>query len=306
MREEFVSPARLPQKKSSRSSIASAEDYEVCRQIMKRSSKNYSHASFYLPADKSKHVEALYALLRVGDDRVDVSHHGFTDPLEAIDHWEHAYWQAFAHGSSPEPVMRAYLDTALKFAIPADTMAAYYRAMRDDLAVTRFPTFPDLLHYMNGSAIPVGRAMTYILGVRPTHKIADALKGADSLSIAMQLSNFWRDVGEDWQKGRVYIPLEDMERFEYSLDDLASGKITVGFKALLEFEIERTERYYDQARRSIRMLASGRFAVLTALEIYHSIHSSIRSNRYDIFTQRAGPSILQKLGLTLKAWWQES
>jgi 15-cis-phytoene synthase len=306
MREELISSATTPRRKSAPSSIASPQDYAVCRRIMQRSSKNYSHASFYLPADRLKHVEALYALMRVGDDRVDVSHHGFQDHRAAIDHWEHAYWEAFHRGNSPEPVMRAYLDTALKFEIPADTMAAYYRAMRDDLTVTRFPTFADLLYYMDGSAIPVGRAMTYILGVLPSIQIQEALPGADSLSIAMQLSNFWRDIGEDWQKGRVYLPLEDLEHYDYSLDDLAANKVTPAFKALLEFEFERTERYYQTARRSVKMLASGRVAVTTALEIYRSIHANIRANRYDVFSQRASPSILQKIGLTLKAWWQAS
>lgn len=306
MREELISSTPTPRRKSAPSSIASAQDYAFCQQIMRRSSKNYSHASLYLPNDKLKHVHALYALMRVGDDRVDVSHHGFQNHQAAIDHWEHAYWQAFKLGSSPEPVMRAYLDTALKFAIPAETMAPYYRAMRDDLTITRFPIFTDLLHYMDGSAIPVGRAMTYILGVRPPHKIIDALPGADSLSIAMQLSNFWRDIGEDWQRGRVYIPLEDLELFRCCLEDLAASRITPDFKALLEFEFERTEQYYQQARHGVKMLASGGFAVMTALEIYRSIHANIRANSYDVFSQRASPSTLQKICLTLKAWWQAS
>ncbi|HEY5669499.1 MAG TPA: squalene/phytoene synthase family protein, partial [Anaerolineales bacterium] len=115
-----------------------------------------------MPADKLLHVEALYALMRVGDDRVDVSHQGFRTPLEAIEDWEKTYWLAFERGESPHPVMRAYLDTAIKFGIPAETMSAYFRAMKEDLTVTRFPTFNHLLHYMEGSAIPVGRAMTHI------------------------------------------------------------------------------------------------------------------------------------------------
>lgn len=306
MSGETYSPVKLSFQKARPSSIASADDYAICRQIMQRSSKNYSHASYFLPADKLKHVEALYALMRVGDDRIDVSHHGFRDHREAIDHWEYAYWEAFAVGSSPEPVLRAYLDTAYKFSIPVMTMAAFYRAMCDDLTISKFPTFADLLHYMDGSAIPVGRAMTYILGVNPSVQLQDALTGADSLSIAMQLSNFWRDIGEDWQKGRVYIPLEDMERFGYSLAELADGKITASLRSLLEFEFKRSEVYYRRARCCVTMLASGRLAVLTALELYRSIHASIRANHYDIFTRRAGASTLQKLGLSLKAWWQLS
>jgi phytoene synthase len=275
---------------------------------MLRASKNYSTASKYLPAEKLPHVEALYALMRVGDDRVDVSHSGFSSPLEAIDDWEATYWEAFSRGSSPHPVMRAYLDTAIRFGIPSETIAAYFRAMRADLTITRFPAYSDLLHYMDGSAIPVGRAMTYILGVSyertgPFYTFEDALHGADSLSIAMQLSNFWRDIGQDWRIGRVYIPQEDMQRFGYYESDLAAGRINANLVDLLEFEFERTESYYTVARQSVKMLESGRWAVMSALEIYQGILASIRRNHYDIFSRRAGSGYYRKIGFALKSYW---
>jgi 15-cis-phytoene synthase len=301
--DQPLNPARsLPQAQAS-AGIASPEDYKVCRQIMLRASKNYSAASKYMPAEKRPHVEALYAVMRVGDDRVDVSHAGFCSPLEAIDDWEATYWQAFARGSSPHPVMRAYLDTAIKFGIPSETMAAYFRAMRQDLTITRFPTFAELLCYMDGSAIPVGRAMTYILGIRPGISIDDALHGADCLSIAMQLSNFWRDIGSDWNIGRIYIPQEDMERFGYSESDLAARRISQKLINLLEFEFERTEGYYNIARKSVKLLASGNFAVMSALEIYRGILTSIRRNHYDIYSRRAGPGYVRKIGLAFKSYW---
>ena len=278
-----------------------SEDYQVCREIMLAASKNYSFASSFLPAEKLRHVEALYALMRVGDDRVDVSHQGFRSPLEAIDDWERTYRHAFAYGTSENPVMRAYLNTALLFSIPEETMQPYFRAMRDDLTVARFPRFEDLLYYMEGSAIPVGRAMTYILGVRPPFTIEQALKGADSLSIAMQLSNFWRDIGYDWNIERVYLPLEDMERFHVSEQDIADGRVSSNFIELLEFEFARTETYYQTARASVGLLASGRWGVMSGLEIYRSILGSIRRNRYNVFQFKAGASTPRKLGLALKA-----
>ncbi len=284
--------------------VADSVDYDACWQIMRRASRNYTAASRYLPEDKLHHVAALYALMRVGDDRVDVSHSGFRNPLEAIDDWEKTYWLAFERGESSHPVMRAYLDTSLRFGIPPETMASYFRAMRSDLTTKRYPTFLDLLDYMDGSAIPVGRAMTYILGVRPPFTIADALPGADSLSIAMQLSNFWRDIGADWRIGRVYIPLEDLQRFGYDEKHLSERQITPNFVALLEFEFERTEAYYAAARPSVKMLASGNWAVMSALEIYRSILSSIRRNRYDVFSRRAGAGAVRKFGLALKSFWQ--
>lgn len=283
---------------------ASQGDYAACRGVMRAASKNYSSASNYLPARLRPHVEALYALMRVGDDRVDVAHGEYASPQAAIDDWERAYEDAFSHGGSPHPVMRAYLDTALRFAIPRETMHPFFRAMRADLTVGRYPRFIDLLEYMQGSAIPVGRAMTHILGVRPGYTLAEALEGADSLSIAMQLTNFWRDIGEDWQRGRIYIPLEDMERFGVTEAHIAGARPETAFVELLEYEFERTQAYYRHARRAVPMLAAGRWAVMSSLEIYRAILPAIRSAGYDVFTRRSGTGRLAKIGIALKCRWQ--
>ncbi len=257
--------------RSSSRKIASPQDYQLCRRIMRAASRNYSFASAFFPSRVLPHVEALYALMRVGDDRVDVSSAGFSSALEAIDDWEKLYWDAFDRGDSPHPVMRAYLSSAIECGIPKETMAPYFRAMREDLTITRFPTFEHLLHYMEGSAVPVGRAMLHILGVRRPYTLQEAMPGADSLSIAMQLSNFWRDVGADWNINRLYIPLEDLERFGYTEADLASQRINACWKDLLEFQFNRTEGYYARARRSVVYLASGRWAVMSGLEVYRAI-----------------------------------
>lgn len=277
-------------------------DYEQCRNIMKSASKNYSFASLFFPRDKLPHVEALYALMRVGDDRVDVSYHGFRSSLEAIDDWENKYREAFQHGDSPHPVMRAYLNTARTFDIPAGLMNDFFRAMRDDLKITRFPTFGDLLHYMDGSAIPVGRAMVHILGARNNQPVQNLFPGADSLSIAMQLSNFWRDIGQDWEIGRVYIPLEDLDRFEIHESEIAERKITEKFVNLLKFEIERTETYYHKAQPCIKELDSGRWAVMMGFQTYRSILSSIRRNNYDVFHKRAQLGATRRLVLSPSAF----
>jgi len=282
--------------------IATPADYAACRQVMQKASRNYSFASRFLPADKLHHVEALYALMRVGDDRVDVSYEGFSSPLEAIEDWERTYWRAFQNGDSPDPIMRSYLNTAIECDIPADTMQAYFRAMKEDLTITRFPTFSDLMHYMEGSAIPVGRAMTYILGVEQPYTIVEALPGADSLSVAMQLSNFWRDIGDDYARiGRIYIPQEDLVAFDYTENDLAAARVNQQLIELLEFEFVRTENYYRQAVDAVGMLASGRWGVMSGLEIYRAILTSIRRNGYDVFNRRARAHKLRKLGLVARA-----
>lgn len=277
-------------------------DYAACHQIMRAASKNYSFAARLLPPRSVPHVAALYAVMRIGDDRVDVTSGRFPSPLAAIEDWRDSYWRAFDTGDSHEPVLRAYVHTARQFHIAPDLLNSYFRAMIDDLTITRFPTFADLMHYMEGSAIPVGRAMTHILGTRTAH-IADAYPAADALSIAMQLSNFWRDIGEDLQRGRVYIPGEDLQRFGLSEQDIAAGVRDTRMIRLLEFQFARTEVYYAQARAGVSLLASGRVGVMSALELYRAILPSIRRNEYDVYCRRAGTSKLRKIGLVGRAWW---
>lgn len=276
-------------------------DYAVCRAIMQKASKNYSFANRMLPQDKAHHVTALYAVMRIGDDLVDVDHGGFASPQAAIEHWQAAYWRVFEAGDSPHPALRAYVATAHTFNIAPELLSTYFRAMIEDLTITRFPTFDDLLHYMDGSAIPVGRIMSHILGTT-TPCVEDAYPQADALSVAMQLSNFWRDIGEDWERGRVYIPQEDLERFQYSEQDLAARRIDNRLTDLLEYEFARTETYYQAARQGINKLATGRLGVRSALELYRAIMFAIRRNDYDVFTRRAGAGKARKLGLLGKAW----
>ena len=291
---------------SKRMSKQLRDDYRLCRKIMRQASRNYTFASLFLPRSVRRHVEALYALMRVGDDRVDVSHAGFDTPLKAIDNWEHEYYRAFETGDSAHPVVRAYVDTAIRFAIPVDTMAPYFQAMRDDLTVKRFETFDDLVQYMHGSAVPVGRGMTYILGVTEPHSFEEALPMADSLAIAMQLTNFWRDIREDWDRGRIYIPCEDLERFGYSEKDIAEHRVNGAFAELLEFEFDRTERYYRQAREGVSMLMRGRLGVLGSLRIYHAVLDDIRRRRYDVYSGRAGAGLLKRAAIIARTWWSES
>ncbi|MGA9532069.1 MAG: phytoene/squalene synthase family protein [Anaerolineales bacterium] len=287
-----------------REQIATPDDYVVSREVMLTASRNYAFASQFLPADVRPHVEALYAFLRVGDDRVDVSYEGFDSPAAAIDDWEHQYRRAFASGRSDHPVLRAYLQTARKYSIPESVMDPYFRAMRQDLDINRFSTFTDLMRYIEGSALPVGRAMTYILGEQSGASFQAALHRADSLSIAMQLSNFWRDIGEDWARGRVYLPLEDMRAFGVSEADLAAHRVTPAFVGLLKFEISRTQSYYREAFEGVGMLASGRWAVMSGLLIYQAILTGLIKNNYDPFQKRARANDVIKLWLVVKAAWK--
>jgi phytoene synthase len=284
--------------------VAAPEDYAECRRVMFAASRNYSFASRFFPRRVLYHVEALYAFLRTGDDRVDESHQGFASSRTAIDDWERTYRHAFETQHSSYPVMRAYLNTALACGIPPETMVPYFWSMREDLTVTRYSHFAQLMRYMEGSAIAVGRAMTCILGVRPPCSLDEIIPRADSLAVAMQLSNFLRDVGQDWRRGRVYLPGEDLARCGVTEDDLAAGRVTERFVRLMEFQIERAEWYYRDAVSGVRRLKNGRWGIMAGMEVYHGIHDAIRRNNYDVFTRHAGTTRAQKLLLALRAWWR--
>jgi phytoene synthase len=278
-----------------------ARDFQICREVMNRASKNYSLAAKLLPRSKRPYVEALYAFLRVGDDLVDVNHNGFASPLDAIDNWESTYWSALETGSSTHPVMRSLLHTMRKFELPDDLMAPYFRAMKEDLTITRFPHFSDLIHYMEGSSLVVGRGMTYILGIRPAFEMTQVIPFADALSIAMQLSNFIRDVEEDWDRGRVYLPQEDLKKFGVSEEDIRTRHFTPGIRELIKFEIDRTMSYFNAAQKGIEMLASGRWGVRSALEIYRAILTELKVRGYNVFSGRASANKAKKILLIMKS-----
>ena len=284
--------------------VATPEDYAACRRVLFAASRNFSFAGRFFSRGVLHHVQALYAFLRVGDDRVDESHQGFASSSAAIEDWEQSYLKAFETLCSSHPIMRAYLNTALACGIPPETMVPYFRSMREDLTVTRYAHFTGLMRYMEGSAIAVGRAMTYILGVRPPYSLAEIIPRADSLAVAMQLSNFLRDVGQDWRRGRVYLPGEDLTRFGVTEDDIAAGRVTERFVQLMEFQIERAEGLYRDAVSGVRSLRNGRWGIMIALEVYRSIHDAIRRSNYDVFTRRAGTTRAEKLLLALRAWWR--
>ena len=269
---------------------------------MLAASKNYSFASRFLPRAVLRHVEALYALMRVGDDRVDVTYAGFDSPLAAIADWERTYWQAFETGHSDHPIMRAYLASASACGIPAAVMAPYFRAMKEDLTVTRYPTFADLLHYMEGSALPVGRGND-LHSRSPTalHDRRDATLRRRPLDrhAAQQLLARHRAGLADRPGLFARLKIWRVSGSPRPTSRQHGSRLTSS--RCWSSRSQRTEAYYRNARIAVRRLATGRVGVMAALEVYRGIHAAIRRNGYDVFTRRAGTTRLQKLGLALRA-----
>jgi phytoene synthase len=231
--------------------------------------------------------------MRYADEIVDTPHD--LPPgaqLAVLEEFEAETMAAVSGESVPNPVLRAFADTVRSCGIEPETITAFIESMKMDTRVFRYLTFSDLEVYTYGSAAVVGLMMCRVVGVAEGK--ADA--HAEALGVAMQLSNFLRDLGEDWRRGRVYLPLEDLEHFGYKERDLALGVVDERFVALMRFEIERARRLYAFADEGMGYIPRGRrFPVIVARELYSAILDRIEAQRYDVFSRRAQVSRPAKL-----------
>ena len=261
--------------------------YRECRRITRRLSSSYWWATVLLPADRRPHVHALYAFARVADDIVD---RPATDPASALAGFRRRFVETFEGADPPTPVLAAVAHTASELAIPREAFDRFFRSMEMDLTVEEYATWGDLLDYMEGSAAVIGEMMLPILEPVDT---AAALAPARSLGLAFQLTNFLRDIGDDLDLGRQYLPQEDLRTFGV---DLTERRVTPPFRELMQFEIERCRGLYRAADRGIELLPprSAR-CVGTASALYERILDAIEANHFDVFGRRATVSSARKL-----------
>jgi phytoene synthase len=273
--------------------LSLAESYDLCRRVQKAHSRTYYFSTRLFPAEVRPRVHALYAFMRYADEIVDHPHE--LPPgaqLSVLEEFEAETMAAVSGERVPNPVLRAYADTVRTCSIDPETIAAFMRSMKMDTRVFRYPTYSDLEVYTHGSAAVVGLMMCRVVGVDE----GKADPYAEALGVAMQLSNFLRDVGEDWRRGRVYLPLEDLARFGYTERDLASGLVDERFAALMRFEIDRARRLYQVADEGMGYIPRGRrFPVVVARELYAAILGRIEAQHYDVFSRRAQVSRPAKL-----------
>lgn len=280
--------------------LPSSADFATCRSLQKKHGTSYALATKFFPKEKRLATEALYAFFRVPDDLVDVAHaNDHHAAKQALDRFQDNWRNAIDSGTSEDPILRCTAWAFRRFAIPMEYGEAFLEAMKQDTEVERYESYEDLRQYMYGSAVVVGLMMTYVIGFSDKR----ALIHAAALGEAMQLTNFLRDVGEDWRdRGRIYVPLEDLRMFGVSEAMIASSQNTSEFKALMKFEIERADALYAQAEAGISLLSKdGRFAVRAASRLYQGILREIEKNNFQVFTQRARTSKFKKARLLLNA-----
>ena len=282
--------------------LSLAESYELCRKIQKAHSRTYYFSTGFFPPHVRPRVHALYAFMRYADEIVD--NPGVTslgEQLGGLEAFERETMAAVAGEPVANPVLRAYADTVRVCGIDPETIAAFMRSMKMDTRVFRYPTYRDLEVYTYGSAAVVGLMMCRVVGA--ADRRAD--RHAEALGVAMQLSNFLRDVGEDWRRGRVYLPLEDLERFGVSEAEVLEGVSSPRMQDLLRFQIARAHQLYDESWRGIGLLhPDSRFAVATAATVYRGILEKIEANNYNVFTRRASLSAAEKLTTLPQIVWR--
>jgi phytoene synthase len=258
------------------------ECYRHCRDIARVHSKTFYLSSLFLAPEKRRAVWAVYAFCRTADDIVDQVTPA-AERLAAIDYWERALLAAYS-GNAEDPIMVALHDAVSRFSIPIEPALDLLRGARLDITVRRYATYNDLREYCYLVASTVGLLTSPILG----YTSDAALEYGVALGRAMQMTNILRDVGEDARMGRIYLPLDEMQRFGYTESSLFEEVVDDAFVALMRFQIERVRRLYTEAEPGIAFLAvESRYTVRLALTLYRQILASIEANRYDVYSKRA-------------------
>lgn len=269
--------------------------YELCRRIQRSHSRTYYFSTRLFPGEVRPHVHALYAFMRYADEIVD--NPGALDPdeqLAALERFEAETVAAITGAEVLNPVLRAFANTVRDREIELEIISAFMKSMKMDTHVFRYPTFEDLEVYTYGSAAVVGLMMCRVVGV--ADRKADPY--AEALGTAMQLTNFLRDIGEDWRRGRIYLPLEDLERFGYPEEDVGRCIVDERFAGLMRFEIERARRLYAFSAEGMDYIPRGRrYPVVVARRLYAAILDRIEAQGHDVFTRRAETSRAAKVGV---------
>lgn len=273
------------------------EDWEACRSLHRRFGTTYYFSTRLFPARIRPRVHALYGFVRVPDEWVDHPTPLRADAAGQLAAYRRETIEGFRGTPPTQPVLRAFLDVARECGMTPTEPLLFLDAMESDLNVTRYPTYSDLERYMRGSASAVGLMLCDIMGVSRTAKITE---GAMALGEAMQLTNFLRDVGEDLDRGRIYMPLEDMDRFGVTEEDMINRRLSPEFISLIEFEIRRARKLYAVADEAIPDLpkAMQRPVRLSRL-LYSRILDRIEQGGYDVFHRRARTTPSEKLGVAL-------
>jgi len=221
-------------------SLSEARAY--CERLARSHYENFSVATWFLPKRLRQHFFNVYAYCRISDDLGDEVGDTATS-LRLLDRWEDELRACYS-GTPRHPVFVALAETVRTFGIPQHEFSDLLTAFRQDQSITRYETFADLLGYCRNSANPVGHLVLYLCG----YSDPERQKLSDFTCTALQLANFWQDVSVDYQKGRIYLPLESLRRVGVSEDDLAANRNTPAFCEMMKLEVARAREWFQKGQ----------------------------------------------------------
>lgn len=279
------------------------ESYLECKRLNSLHGKTYFLATLLLPKAKRPFVHALYGFARYADEIVDDLNSTLSEveKAHALQKWSDQILRDLVSGKSTDLIGAALIDTVTRFSIPLKYFEAFIHSMKMDLTITEYKNYEALMEYVYGSAAVIGLQMVPILGPLSP----GAYECAEKLGIAFQLANFIRDVGEDLDRGRVYLPLDELATFGVTRSDLEKRILTPEIIDALKFNIERVRRLQREAAPGIAMLdKSSRACIEAASELYCGIVDEVEAINYQIFTKRAKTSTWRRIKVAFPAWLQ--
>jgi squalene synthase HpnC len=284
---EYAIPAQAPSLR---------EAYAYCERLARSHYENFSVATWFLPKHLRQHFYNVYSYCRISDDLGDET--GDTSAsLQLLDEWEKEL-DACYKGAPRHPVFVALAGTVRQFNIPKQTFADLLTAFRQDQRVTRYQTFDDLLGYCHYSANPVGHLVLYLGGYRD----AERQHLSDFTCTALQLANFWQDVSPDYDKGRIYLPLEDLRNHGVTESDLANSNNSPPFIEMMRFEVQRAREWFD---RGLPLVDQVSRELAIDIELFsrggQEILNAIEGQNYAVLGNRPAISKTRKLALVARA-----
>jgi squalene synthase HpnC len=286
---EYAIPSAPP-------SLDEARDY--CRRLARSHYENFSVASWFLPKHLQQHFFNVYAYCRISDDLGDEV--GDTAAsLRLLDQWEAELDACYSDDERPRhPVFVALAETVRKFEIPKHEFVDLLTAFRQDQRVTRYERFDDLIGYCRYSANPVGHLVLYLCGYRD----AERQQLSDYTCTALQIANFWQDVSRDFEKGRIYLPVEDLRRFGVAEDTIRLGENSPRFREMMQFEVVRAREWFAQGLPLIARV-EGKLAL--DIELFsrggQEVLNAIERQEYAVLGRRPSISKARKLALVARA-----
>jgi phytoene synthase len=273
------------------------DPHAYCQSKAAASGSSFYYSFLFLPEDRRRAITALYAFCREVDDVVD----DCTDPATAratLAWWRQELAAAF-HGTPQHPVTRALAEIAPRFNLAEPRLAEIIDGMQMDLDFNRYPSFDVLRQYCHRVAGVVGELSAEIFGYRDR----GTLEYAADLGMAFQLTNIIRDVGEDARRNRIYLPLDEIERYGVSAADITASRETDDFRRLIEFQIERALGYYREAFAKLPAVdRRAQRAGIVMAAIYRTLLDEIRRDGCRVLSRRTSLTPVRKLWIAWRTW----